>query len=177
MPSRLLSLTVERLRERAVHFGPDGLEIARRLLEEPARLITVPATRLAECWRPGQSRESLRLSVCPPVTPAWSLSCQPRIGRTGGQDVVLITFWSWWRKYAACEATGLSLQKIADVLNTEGVPTLRGGTEWRVSAVQHALGYQRPRKPHKAPDLPEIRRRKASGLSTCCGISIAALTK
>lgn len=60
----------------------------------------------------------------------------------------------------ALRAEGLSLQKIADTLNAEGVPTLRGGTEWRVSAVQSALGYQRPRKAHKAPDLPEIKRKR-----------------
>jgi DNA invertase Pin-like site-specific DNA recombinase len=60
----------------------------------------------------------------------------------------------------ALREAGNSYQKIADELNAEGVPTLRGGREWRVSAVQSALGYWRPPKKHKAPDLPEIRRRK-----------------
>jgi DNA invertase Pin-like site-specific DNA recombinase len=54
---------------------------------------------------------------------------------------------------------GNSYQKIADALNAAGVPTLRGGTEWRVSAVQHALGYRRPPKKHKPADLPQIKRR------------------
>jgi hypothetical protein len=39
---------------------------------------------------------------------------------------------------------GNSYQGIANALNEEGVPTLRGGSEWRVSAVQSALGYRRP---------------------------------
>jgi DNA invertase Pin-like site-specific DNA recombinase len=62
---------------------------------------------------------------------------------------------------------GATLQAIADRLNAEGVPTLRGAAQWRPSAVQSALGYKRPRKAHKAADLPEIKRarrraRKAS---------------
>jgi peptidoglycan hydrolase-like protein with peptidoglycan-binding domain/DNA invertase Pin-like site-specific DNA recombinase len=39
---------------------------------------------------------------------------------------------------------GLTLQAIADQLNDEGVPTLRGGQMWRPSSVQAALGYRRP---------------------------------
>jgi peptidoglycan hydrolase-like protein with peptidoglycan-binding domain/DNA invertase Pin-like site-specific DNA recombinase len=40
--------------------------------------------------------------------------------------------------------SGMTLQAIADVLNAEGVPTLRGGTKWRPSSVQSAAGYRRP---------------------------------
>jgi Recombinase len=39
---------------------------------------------------------------------------------------------------------GLTLTAIADTLNTEGVPTLRGGAKWRPSSVQRAVGYRRP---------------------------------
>jgi DNA invertase Pin-like site-specific DNA recombinase len=39
---------------------------------------------------------------------------------------------------------GMTYQAIADALNAEGIPTLRGGAEWRVSAVQAASGYHRP---------------------------------
>ena len=39
---------------------------------------------------------------------------------------------------------GLTLQGIADRLNEEGIPTLRGGQMWRPSSVQAALGYRRP---------------------------------
>jgi hypothetical protein len=47
---------------------------------------------------------------------------------------------------------GLSLRAIADRLNAEAIPTLRGGATWRASSVQSAIGYQRPRPP--APGLP-----------------------
>ena len=39
---------------------------------------------------------------------------------------------------------GMTLQAIADRLNAEGVPTLRGGAKWRPSSVQRATGYLRP---------------------------------
>jgi DNA invertase Pin-like site-specific DNA recombinase len=53
---------------------------------------------------------------------------------------------------------GLSLGAIAKKLNQEGVPTMRGAPAWSTSALQTCLGYQRPRKAHKVPDLPKIRR-------------------
>ena len=46
--------------------------------------------------------------------------------------------------------SGMTLQAIADRLNAEGVPTLRGGAEWRPSSVQAAAGYPRPRQGQKA---------------------------
>jgi peptidoglycan hydrolase-like protein with peptidoglycan-binding domain/DNA invertase Pin-like site-specific DNA recombinase len=39
---------------------------------------------------------------------------------------------------------GMTLQAIADQLNEEGVPTLRGGKKWRPSSVQATAGYRRP---------------------------------
>ncbi len=44
---------------------------------------------------------------------------------------------------------GMTLQAIADQLNEEGVPTVRGGTRWRHSSVQAAAGYKRRR-----PSIP-----------------------
>ena len=38
---------------------------------------------------------------------------------------------------------GMTLQAIADGLNREGVPTLRGGAMWRPSSVEAAAGYKR----------------------------------
>jgi DNA invertase Pin-like site-specific DNA recombinase len=40
---------------------------------------------------------------------------------------------------------GMTLQAIADRLNEEGVPTVRGGSKWRHSSVQAAAGYKRRR--------------------------------
>ena len=40
--------------------------------------------------------------------------------------------------------SGMTLQAIADTLNDEKVPTVRGGAKWRPSSVQAAAGYKRP---------------------------------
>ncbi len=40
-------------------------------------------------------------------------------------------------------ADGMTLQQIADRLNADGVPTIRGGAKWRHSSVQVAAGYRR----------------------------------
>lgn len=48
----------------------------------------------------------------------------------------------------------LSLQAIADALNADGLPTPRGGAEWRPSSVQAALGYRRPPPPPPGAPLP-----------------------
>ena len=49
---------------------------------------------------------------------------------------------------------GMTLQAIADVLNREGVPTLRGGAMWRPSSVQRAAGYRRPSTASAGIELP-----------------------
>jgi DNA invertase Pin-like site-specific DNA recombinase len=61
-------------------------------------------------------------------------------------------------RIAAMRAANMTLQAIADRLNDEGVPTLRGGIKWRPSSIQSALGYRRP-----APrdHLPPLERRRA----------------
>jgi peptidoglycan hydrolase-like protein with peptidoglycan-binding domain/DNA invertase Pin-like site-specific DNA recombinase len=51
-------------------------------------------------------------------------------------------------------AEGLTLQAIADQLNEEGVPTLRGGQLWRPSSVQAALGYRRPSRRRDEGESP-----------------------
>lgn len=55
----------------------------------------------------------------------------------------------------------MSLKAIADQLNLEGVPTLRGAGEWRASSVQSASGYQRPRPRRRRAELPPIPRRRS----------------
>ncbi|MEV1331142.1 recombinase family protein [Micromonospora costi] len=56
---------------------------------------------------------------------------------------------------------GQTWQQIADRLNADGVPTVRGGSQWRVSAVQSAAGYVRPASQAKRVDLPDAPRRRA----------------
>jgi hypothetical protein len=65
-------------------------------------------------------------------------------------------------RIAELHERGLGLKAIADALNAEGIPTPRGGAQWRPSSVQSALGYRRPRppapgapKPPKPPNPPE----------------------
>jgi DNA invertase Pin-like site-specific DNA recombinase len=50
---------------------------------------------------------------------------------------------------------GMTYRQIAAVLNAEGIPTLRGAAQWRVSSVQSACGYKRPPKKRKHVALPE----------------------
>jgi hypothetical protein len=43
----------------------------------------------------------------------------------------------------------MTLQAIADALNNQGEPAVRGGAHWRPSSVQAALGYKRgPKAPN-----------------------------
>ena len=61
------------------------------------------------------------------------------VGRPSVEDIPAL------KKYiAALRSSGMTLQAIADRLNAEGVPTLRGGQKWRPSSVQAAAGYRRP---------------------------------
>jgi DNA invertase Pin-like site-specific DNA recombinase/peptidoglycan hydrolase-like protein with peptidoglycan-binding domain len=62
-----------------------------------------------------------------------------RIGRPAVDDVPELK-----ERIASMRTSGLTLQAIADRLNQEGVPTLRGGEKWRPSSVQAAAGYRRP---------------------------------
>jgi DNA invertase Pin-like site-specific DNA recombinase len=49
------------------------------------------------------------------------------------------------RRIEQMRAQGMTLQAIADRLNQDGVPTVRGGAKWRHSSVQAAAGYRRGR--------------------------------
>ena len=60
-------------------------------------------------------------------------------------------------RIAAMRAANMTLQAIADQLNDEGVPTLRGGKKWRPSSIQAALGYRRP---HARDHLPSLDHRR-----------------
>jgi len=59
-------------------------------------------------------------------------------------------------------AEGMSLQAIADALNEEDVPTLRGGRRWRPSSVQAAARCKRPAHRAGGGSLPPVRRRNDS---------------
>jgi DNA invertase Pin-like site-specific DNA recombinase len=59
-------------------------------------------------------------------------------------------------RIAGMRAAGMTLQAIADQLNADRIPTVRGGTKWRPSSVQAAAGYHRPPASHALdPQLGE----------------------
>ena len=60
------------------------------------------------------------------------------------------------KRIAAMRTDGMTLQAIADTLNAEGVPTVRGGREWRPSSVQTAAGYRRRSRARTVADLPAV---------------------
>jgi DNA invertase Pin-like site-specific DNA recombinase len=57
-------------------------------------------------------------------------------------------------------ANGMTLQAIADTLNNQDQPTIRGGTQWRPSSVQAALGYKRRPRPPAPNTQPDPRERQ-----------------
>jgi DNA invertase Pin-like site-specific DNA recombinase len=61
-----------------------------------------------------------------------------------------------FERITAMRAAKMTLQAIADQLNAEGVPTLRGGAKWRPSSVQAALGYRRPGTRTPRDQLPPL---------------------
>lgn len=65
-------------------------------------------------------------------------------------------------RIAAMRDAGMTFRAVAEKLNAEGVPTLRGGTVWRVSSVQAACGYKRPPPRRKSSHLPAIKRRRST---------------
>jgi peptidoglycan hydrolase-like protein with peptidoglycan-binding domain len=56
-------------------------------------------------------------------------------------------------RIASMRSAGMSLREIAEQLNAEGVPTVRGGARWRPSSIQAALGYRRPAPQDRPPPI------------------------
>jgi DNA invertase Pin-like site-specific DNA recombinase len=52
--------------------------------------------------------------------------------------------------------SGMSLSAICADLDAAGIPTLRGARQWRKSALQAVLGYQRRPPQRKTLDLPSV---------------------
>lgn len=71
------------------------------------------------------------------------MSERARAGPAGGRGAVADVP-ELSERIAAMREHGMTLQAIADVLNADGVPTVRGGRLWRPSSVQRAAGYLRP---------------------------------
>jgi DNA invertase Pin-like site-specific DNA recombinase len=78
-------------------------------------------------------------------------------GRTAGRPAVSDRP-ELLQRIAEMRAANMTLQAIADELNAESVPTLRGGAKWRPSSIQAAVGYRRPTGRDHMP-IPEARAR------------------
>jgi DNA invertase Pin-like site-specific DNA recombinase len=84
------------------------------------------------------------------------LAAVPTEGRPAGRPAVKHDR-ELRERIAAMRAANMTLQAIADRLNAEAVPTLRGGREWRPSSIQAALGYRRPAPRDHLPPLEHRR--------------------
>jgi DNA invertase Pin-like site-specific DNA recombinase len=82
-----------------------------------------------------------------------------RLGRSGIADNPELG-----ERIARMRSDGMTLQGIADRLNEDGVPTIRGGALWRPSSVQAAVGYRRP--PHETAAPARVGGNGGNGGST-----------
>lgn len=112
----------------------------------PEGRVAAQALTAVSSWEQDRGRKGLAAAAA-----RSAAVLQPQ----GVQDVPALK-----ERIATMRAAGMTLQAIADVLNSEGVPTLRGGAMWRPSSVQVATGYRRPSRrpggaPSKGQDDPE----------------------
>ena len=138
-PSCLVVAELRRLSESPGELG----RIIRSLRERDVRLVAVNAdldTSTAE----GRLAADALISVGELDQQLEAPHTQPAV-----QDLPALR-----EHIVAMRSSGMTLQAIADRLNAEGVPTLRGGKMWRPSSVQTAVGYRRPGQPRRAGSLP-----------------------
>jgi peptidoglycan hydrolase-like protein with peptidoglycan-binding domain len=137
---------------RLSHSAPEIGDIVEGLRRRKARLVAV-GERLDTGTRSGAEAANRLVALRAsdePARPAASTGSSDRVARprptVGPNDGSLPAQYDlpalrkWIR---AMREAGMTLQAIADRLNAENVPTLRGGTKWRPSAVQAATGYRR----------------------------------
>jgi peptidoglycan hydrolase-like protein with peptidoglycan-binding domain len=95
----------------------------------PEGQVAAQALASVSTWDAGPDRRRIAAVAAAPAAPQ----------RPAPVDVAAIK-----QRIVEMRQSGMTLQAIADVLNSEGVPTLRGGAKWRPSSVQSAAGYRRP---------------------------------
>lgn len=98
----------------------------------PEGRVAAQALASVSSWEHERTRRGLAAAAAGPAA-----TIEPQVV----QDVQALK-----ERIATMRTAGMTLQAIADVLNSEGVPTLRGGLKWRPSSVQSATGYRRPPK-------------------------------
>jgi DNA invertase Pin-like site-specific DNA recombinase len=115
------------------------LEIRLLALDVELDTATPGGQLAAEALISVGGRERERLAARADQGPARDAFKAGAVGRAAVGDIPAL------KKYiAALPSNGMTLQAIADRLNAEGVPTLRGGQKWRPSSVQAAVGSRRP---------------------------------
>jgi DNA invertase Pin-like site-specific DNA recombinase/peptidoglycan hydrolase-like protein with peptidoglycan-binding domain len=144
--SCLIVSELERLSRSAADLG----QIMEWLVERDYRLVAIDV-RLDTGSPSGQLTARTLMSVgewegrrIGEQTRKGLAAARARRGRTGRPAVEDVP--DLKRRIAAMREEGMTLQAIADSLNEEGIPTLRGGSQWRPSSVQAAAGYRRPKK-------------------------------
>jgi DNA invertase Pin-like site-specific DNA recombinase/peptidoglycan hydrolase-like protein with peptidoglycan-binding domain len=144
--SCLIVSELERLSRSASDLG----QIVEWLVERDHRLVAIDV-RLDTGSPAGQLTARTLMSVgewegrrIGEQTRKGLAAARARRGRTGRPAVEDVPHLK--QRIAAMREEGMTLQAIADSLNEEGVPTLRGGSQWRPSSVQAAAGYRRPKK-------------------------------
>jgi DNA invertase Pin-like site-specific DNA recombinase/peptidoglycan hydrolase-like protein with peptidoglycan-binding domain len=144
--SCLIVSELERLSRSAADLG----QIVEWLVKRDQRLVAIDV-RLDTASPSGQLTARTLMSVgewesrrIGEQTRKGLAAARARRGRTGRPAVEDVP--DLKRRIAAMREEGMTLQAIADSLNKEEVPTLRGGSQWRPSSVQAAAGYRRPKK-------------------------------
>jgi DNA invertase Pin-like site-specific DNA recombinase len=112
---------------------------------EPAGRLTANVVIAMSSWEHDRLAEGRRREISPGRSRRQD--SRPAVG-----DIPALK-----ERIVAMRDEGMTLQAIADQLNEEGVPTLRGGAQWRPSSVQSAAGYKRPRRDPSVVDVPPSR--------------------
>jgi peptidoglycan hydrolase-like protein with peptidoglycan-binding domain len=137
---------------RLSHSAPEIGDIVEGLRRREARLVAVGEGLDTGTRSGGEAADklvSLR-ATDGPAPPAASTGSSDHVARprpTGrpndGSPPAQYDLPALQKRIRAMREAGMTLQAIADRLNGENVPPLRGGTKWRPSAVQAAIGRSR----------------------------------
>jgi peptidoglycan hydrolase-like protein with peptidoglycan-binding domain len=146
---------------RLSHSAPEIGDIVEGLRRREARLVAVGEGLDTGTRSGGEAADrlvSLRASDRParPAAPTGSSNPvarpRPTVRPNDGSVPAQYDLSTLKKRIRAMREAGMTLQAIADRLNAENVPTVRGGTKWRPSAVQAAIGQRRSGPTAPPPD-------------------------
>jgi chromosome partitioning protein len=134
----------------AMRQGVPPQDLPSHYAEEIAELFDALAEQLEAV--PAKQQESARLAQ--PARVPDAVAIQSATGRSARPDVSELKL-----RIREMRDSGMTLQAIANRLNEENVPTLRGGARWQPSAVQAASGYRRPSQRSQGERRPSSSRK------------------